>query len=127
MKHFSKHTLLAALVFTSPLLFAEKSPHTQEAIQHLEQASESAKTGDVAGAAQHTQQAKQHAIQHEMKHPFHKSTDTSQGEQARRQHADEAFENMNKAKASAVKGDKAGVIEATGNAEKHLKHEDTGK
>ena len=120
-----RHSLAVTLFLTSPMIFGEESPHTQEAIKHLEQASESAKAGDVSGAAQHTEQAKQHAIQHEAKHPFHKSKDNTPDEQTRRGHADEAFKNIDKAKVSAKQGDSTGVIKATGEAEKHLKHEES--
>ena len=120
-----RHALSVTLFLTSPMIFGEESPHTQAAIKHLEQASENAKAGDTSGAAQHTDQAKQHAIRHEAKHPFHKSKDNTPDEQARRSHADEAFENMNKAKMSAKQGDSTGVIKATGEAEEHLKHEES--
>lgn len=101
---------------------AEDSNPSQAAIQHLEQASERAKSGNVEGAVQESEWAKQHVIQHEVKHPFHVSSKNPK-ELARKGHTKQALETIDQAKTSAQQGRSNDVVNAAGEAQRHIQEE----
>jgi hypothetical protein len=123
MHTLTKYFAVLSLILTTSFAFAESDPHTQESLKHLDQAEESAETGDFVNASKHTAQAKQQAIMHAAKHPLHKSANSTSKEKLRRGHADEVFENMDNVNSSIEKGDKQATVKAIDETEKHLKHE----
>lgn len=124
MLTISKYFVILPLVLFASLTYAEGEPDTQATLKHLDQAEESAEAGDLATASKHAAQAKQQAIMNAIKHPLHKSADSSPKEKLRRAHADEVFENMDNVKSAIAKGDKQATVKAIDETEKHVKHEE---
>lgn len=123
----SSALLMTAIAFSyAPLSQAEES-HGQEAIQHLEQAAESAKKGSTEAAGQHATEAKEHAIQQNKKRPYKQSQKRITGENTKQKHDEEAFKDINQAKGHADKGHAEAAGTSATQAKEHLKDKETAK
>ncbi len=129
MKKLS-YNLLATLVFisgSSMLAHAAEDPHAKEAIQHLEKAIESGKTGDTKSEAVQTNEAEKDLIQENKEKPYTQPSKHITGEYPRAEHDNAAFEDIEKAKAHAKKGHAKEAADAAKKAVTHIQEKEQSK
>ncbi|MCK9398307.1 MAG: hypothetical protein M0Q44_22315 [Methylobacter sp.] len=129
MKKLS-YNLLASLIFiagSSTLAHAAEDEHAKEAMQHLEKAIESGKTGDTKTEAVQINEAEKDLVQENKEKPYTQPSKHITGEYPRAEHDKAAFDDIEKAKAQAKTGHAKEAADAAKKAEIHIQDKEQSK